>query len=251
MGAQGIATVGTCEIGEVRTAKEARAAMHALDAIESAVKAAGKVEGMLRNLVELEARTFRQIAEQGLGEKLAKADERYLARWIAEVTDKRLAGVIDACVKAGTTLRYMAGKARNADRENEYIRQLADKHEEALNSFRNNGSTDLGDVFRLRSNASYEVQLATDAGKNRCKDALLKMGGVCVGESVYVNVDRCSDKQLFSALNKRLHSIEGDIASICTLAGKLDERNRPLLLQAFQAHPQCRRLFSKEVNCIG
>ena len=211
------------------TATDKSAAKEALEncrTISNMLKAAHKYKEQAEKFIRLEAQTYVDCANlKGRLPKGIKTEDRRIIEWLESMSIQEQLDVIDKCEENTMSIRALYKRLQSASKawESEY---KDFSHDERINrksivdKLLTVGIVDLKSEYKDK----YNDRATNDAFKNRAKDALLKHGGVCFGDGIYIKPDVCktmSDAEKQAAIAKALLIRVRSINNDCIQAAKL------------------------------
>lgn len=211
------------------TAVDKSVAKEALDncrTISNMLKAAHKYKEQAEKFIRLEAQTYVDCANlRGRLPKGTKTEDRRIIEWLETMSGQEQLGVIDKCAENSMSIRALYKRLQSASEawKSEYKDFSHDERvdrKSIVNKLLTVGIVDLKSEYKDK----YNDRATNDAFKNRAKDMLLKHGGICFGDGVYIKPDVCmtmSDAEKQSAIAKALLIRVKSINNDCIQAAKL------------------------------
>ena len=203
--------------------------------ISNMLKAAHKYKEQAEKFIRLEAQTYVDCANlRGRLPKGTKTEDRRIIEWLETLSVQEQLSVIDKCSESSMSIRSLYKRLQSASEawKSEYKDSLHDERADRksiVDKLLTVGIVDLKSEYKDK----YNDRATNDAFKNRAKDALLKHGGICFGDGIYIKPDACmtmSDAEKQAAIAKALLIRVKSINSDCIQAAKLLcelERNQP------------------------
>jgi len=210
----------TC--ADLRTEADATKALDTLKQYRAWLKMCGKLTEEKKTLIKNEFIVFDAIRESGtFSSHKPKSTYERAACWYAQLDDVTATRYKTECIQSLASILEIFRREDKAEQEARVCQKYEKRKQDALSALEEFGEVDLKHIFpevrydRLTDDEYmpdyHKRNTLIDSVKNRTKDALLKRGAVCVGESQYVKVENCSYEQFSYAIVNRLMSISDDI----------------------------------------